>query len=111
MPDAYLVLDPDLRILATTDAYLAATMTRRNEIVGRALFDVFPDNPDNPDDPDVSAVTNTRASMDRVRRDLRSDTMPVQQHDIRPAENPDGPFETRPAAHDRLEPLLLLERV
>jgi PAS domain-containing protein len=43
-PSLFLVLDPDLRIVAASDAYLDATMTRREEIVGRAIFDVFPDN-------------------------------------------------------------------
>ncbi|HVQ93948.1 MAG TPA: ATP-binding protein [Mycobacteriales bacterium] len=91
-PDAYLVLDPDLRILAASDAYLAATRTRRDTIVGQYLFDVFPDNPD---DPNASGVANTQASMDRVRRDLCPDTMPVQQHDICPVDGGSGPFETR----------------
>ena len=44
-PGLYLVLDPDLRIVAASDAYLQATMTRRGEIMGRGIFDVFPDNP------------------------------------------------------------------
>jgi hypothetical protein len=42
-PGLYLVLTPALVIVAVSDAYLEATMTRREEIVGR-LFDVFPDN-------------------------------------------------------------------
>ena len=48
-PALHLVLDPSLRIVAVTDAYLAATMTRREDILGREIFDVFPDNPDDPD--------------------------------------------------------------
>jgi PAS domain-containing protein len=45
VPGLYLVLDADLRIVAASDAYLAATMTRRAAILGRGIFDVFPDNP------------------------------------------------------------------
>jgi PAS domain-containing protein len=45
VPGLYLILTPDLRIVAASDAYLRATMTRREGIVGRGLFDVFPDNP------------------------------------------------------------------
>ena len=45
-PDSYLILAPDLTIVAVTDAYLNATMTKRSEILGRGLFDVFPDYPD-----------------------------------------------------------------
>jgi hypothetical protein len=32
----------------TTAAYLNATLTLRDEIVGRYIFDAFPDNPDDP---------------------------------------------------------------
>ena len=47
-PGLYLILSTDFTIVGASDAYLAATMTRREEIVGRELFDVFPDNPDDP---------------------------------------------------------------
>src|SRR4051812_3027155 len=47
-PGSYLVLTPDLVIVAASDAYLRATMTNRGEILGRSIFDVFPDNPDDP---------------------------------------------------------------
>jgi PAS domain-containing protein len=59
----YLVLTPDLTIVAVSDAYAAATMTRRDEILGRGLFEVFPDNPD---DPAATGVRNLRASLERV---------------------------------------------
>jgi signal transduction histidine kinase/DNA-binding response OmpR family regulator len=91
-PGLYLVLDPHLTIVAVTDAYLDATMTKRSEILGRALFEVFPDNPD---DPDASGVTNLRSSLDRVRRELVPDTMAVQKYDIRRPESEGGGFEVR----------------
>ena len=91
-PGLYLVLDPDLRILAASDAYLAATKTVREEILGRGIFDVFPDNPD---DPDANAVGNSSVSFDRVRRELAPDTMAVQQHDIRLPAAEGGGFEAR----------------
>jgi len=43
-PGCFLVLALDLTIVAVSDAYLRATMTRRGDILGRPLFDVFPDN-------------------------------------------------------------------
>lgn len=79
-PGLGLILEPDLTIVAASDAYLKATMTKRAEIVGRGVFDVFPDNPD---DPDAIGVANLRASFDRVRRDLVADTVAVQKYDIR----------------------------
>ena len=91
-PGLYLVLDPDLTIVAVTDAYLDATMTKRPEILGRALFEVFPDNPD---DPDASGVTNLRTSLNRVRTELVPDTMAVQKYDIRRPESEGGGFEVR----------------
>ena len=48
-PGCFLVLDPAWWIVAVSDAYLRATMTRRDDIVGRYLFDVFPDNPGDSD--------------------------------------------------------------
>ena len=62
-PGCYLVLDPGLDIVGVSDAYLEATMTRREEIVGRHLFDVFPDNPE---DDDATGVASLRASLERV---------------------------------------------
>lgn len=92
MPDRYLILAPDLTIVAATDAYLSASMTRREDIVGRPLFEVFPDNPD---DPHADGKTNLGASLDRVRRLLRPDAMAVQKYDIRRPASEGGRFETR----------------
>jgi signal transduction histidine kinase/ActR/RegA family two-component response regulator len=89
VPGLYLILDPDLTIVAVSDAYAAATMTQRAEIVGRGLFDVFPDNPD---DPEASGVSNLRASLQRVRDERMPDTMAVQKYDIR---EPDGTYVVR----------------
>jgi signal transduction histidine kinase/CheY-like chemotaxis protein len=86
------VLDRDFRIVAVSDAYLAATMTRREEILGRELFDVFPDNPD---DPTASGVGNVRASLERVRQTRQPDTMAIQQYDIRRPNDEGGEFEVR----------------
>ncbi|MGH7569641.1 MAG: PAS domain-containing protein [Gemmatimonadales bacterium] len=47
-PGLYLVVTPGLTIVAVSEAYLRATMTTRDSILGRGLFEVFPDNPDDP---------------------------------------------------------------
>ena len=83
-PDLYLVLSPELRIVAVSDNYLKATMTERAGIVGRGLFDVFPDNPD---DPTADGVRNLKASLYRVLGHRRPDTMPLQKYDV---ERPGG---------------------
>jgi len=79
-PGLYLVLRPDLTIAAVSDAYLRATMTRRESIMGRGIFEVFPDNPD---DPDATGARNLRASLEKVLRDRAADAMAVQKYDIR----------------------------
>ncbi len=67
-------------------------MTRREEILGRGLFDVFPDNPA---DPTATGVRNLRASLDRVRQNRAADAMAVQKYDIRRPEAEGGGFEER----------------
>ena len=91
-PGLYLVLDPIFNIVAVSDAYLAATMTKRDEIIGRGIFDVFPDNPD---DPAATGVANLRTSLERVRARRVADTMAVQKYDIRRPEEEGGGFEVR----------------
>jgi PAS domain S-box-containing protein len=87
LPGLYLVLTPELTIVAASDAYLKATLTTRAGILGRNLFEVFPDNPD---DLNANGVSNLRASLDRVRQTAQPDTMAIQKYDIR---RPDGVFE------------------
>jgi len=83
-PGLYLVLSPELRIIAVSDAYLRATMTRRDAILGRDLFDVFPDNPD---DRGATGTRNLRTSLQRVLADKVADAMAVQKYDIRKPES------------------------
>ncbi|MFJ2236316.1 ATP-binding protein [Streptomyces sp. NPDC087859] len=83
-----LVLTPDFTIVEVNRAYLTATRTER-AIVGRPVFDVFPDNPD---DPSADGVANLRRSLEAVVATGRTDTMALQRYDI-PAE--DGGFAER----------------
>jgi signal transduction histidine kinase/ActR/RegA family two-component response regulator len=92
VPGLYLALTPDLRIVAVSDAYLLATMTTAEGILGRGIFEVFPDNPN---DPAASGVHNLRASLERVLRTSQADVMPVQKYDIRRPQAEGGGFEER----------------
>jgi signal transduction histidine kinase/DNA-binding response OmpR family regulator len=90
-PDVLLVLLPDApryTMVAATNARWHATHTA-SEILGRGLFEVFPDNPD---DPSATGSSNLRASLERVLKTRQPDTMPVQKYDIRGA---DGTFEVK----------------
>jgi PAS domain S-box-containing protein len=91
-PSLFLVLSPDLTIVAVTDAYLAATMTRRDDIIGRKLFDVFPDNPR---DADATGVRNLAASLQTILQTKTEHRMAVQKYDIRVPEEKGGGFEVR----------------
>ena len=92
VPGLYLALDPDLRIVAVSDAYAAATMTNREEILGRGVFDVFPDNPH---EPASDGVRNLRASLRRVGTGRVQDVMPIQRYPVRRPESEGGGFEER----------------
>src|SRR5688572_14480123 len=88
-PGLNLVLTPEFTIVAVSDAYLQATMTWRADIIGRNIFDVFPDNPD---DHDATGVGNLRASLQRVLTKRMADVMAIQKYDIRRPESEGGGF-------------------
>ena len=79
-PTPYLILSPDLRIVAVNDAYTKATMTRREDLMGSDMFDAFPDNPI---DPDATGVRNLKASFEAVLQRRQPDVMAIQKYDIR----------------------------
>src|SRR5688572_26688155 len=79
-PGLYLVLLPDLTIVGLSDAYGAATLIERDKVIGRKLFEVFPDNPE---DPTADGVSDLRASLEHVLRTGQAHTMAVQKYDIR----------------------------
>jgi len=91
-PDAYLVVaadPPRFTMVAANEALLRATLTRREDVVGRPLFEVFPDNPA---DPHATGVRNLEASLHRVIETRAPHRMPLQKYDIR---TPEGEFEER----------------
>ncbi|MET8115001.1 PP2C family protein-serine/threonine phosphatase [Streptomyces prasinus] len=91
MPSPCLVLDPDLVIVEANEAYLRVTDRTREELIGRHLFVVYPENPA---DPDADGVRNLQASLERVVRSKEPDTMAVQKYDI-PVPGRPGVFRER----------------
>jgi PAS domain S-box-containing protein len=79
-------------MVAANEARLRATMTTREQTLGRQLFDVFPDNPA---DATATGTRNLRASLARVLRDKRPDAMPIQKYDIPKQGGAAGEFEVR----------------
>jgi len=95
VPGLYLVLlpnDPTFTIVVANNAYAQATLIKAEEIVGRGVFEVFPDNPD---DPQASGVQNLLASLRHVLATKARHTMPAQKYDIRRPKELGGGFEER----------------
>ncbi|HWT92363.1 MAG TPA: SpoIIE family protein phosphatase [Solirubrobacteraceae bacterium] len=78
-PSPFLVVDPQLVIVEVNRAYCASVGRSREELLGRFIFEAFPDNPD---DLAGDGVANLRASLERARDTRRPDTMAVQKYDI-----------------------------
>ncbi|MEU9793312.1 SpoIIE family protein phosphatase [Streptomyces sparsogenes] len=78
-PSPNLVLGPDLVIVAVNQAYLNATQCTREDLLGRHVFDAFPDNPA---DPKATGTRNLRASLERVLETGERDSMALQKYDI-----------------------------
>ncbi len=93
-PALHLILAPDrdFTILAANDAQLLATGTRREQSVGRPVFEVFRNDPDDPREFGTGAL---RASFERVMHNRTPDRMAITRYDIpRPASDGGG-FEER----------------
>ena len=81
-PDA-----PDFTIIAANDAYFAATLTTRESLVGRKLFDVFPHDPSRPGQLGSEALA---ISLNHVLTTRKTDAMERVRYDL---VMPDGGFE------------------
>jgi C4-dicarboxylate-specific signal transduction histidine kinase len=92
LPGHYLVMSPRFVIVAVSDTYLAATRAVRESVLGKHIFEAFPDNPG---DPSASGSRNLRASLERVVASGEVDFMAVQKYDIRLPESEGGGFEER----------------
>ena len=92
IPGNYLIVQPNsptFTILAVSDQYNAVTNTDRSDILGKLLFEVFPDNPE---DPNADGVANLTASLEEVIRERKVHRMKIQKYDI---PNADGSFSVK----------------
>lgn len=78
-PHPYLILTPSFDIVAVNDSYLTATEKARDFMLGKNIFDVFPDNPL---DPEATGVKNLKASFQEVLRTKKPHRMVTQRYDI-----------------------------
>lgn len=92
LPDLYLFLNAELKIVGVSDAYQNATMIKRESVLGRYVFDVFPDNPN---EINASGVRKVLDSFNQVLQTRATDVMAVLKYDIRRPESEGGGFEER----------------
>jgi signal transduction histidine kinase/CheY-like chemotaxis protein len=69
-----MILDRDLRFVAANEAYLRVTSSRLEDLLGRGVFDAFPNDPD---DPNNEPVRLLKASFARVIETRSPDAIAV----------------------------------
>lgn len=88
MPGMCLVLDPSFKILAQNIDHALATLSTAQNVIGRNLFEVFPDR----DDSGASGIAHVRRSLVTVLKTRKPDVMPIIRYDVR---GETGPYEHR----------------
>jgi serine phosphatase RsbU (regulator of sigma subunit) len=91
MPSPCLVIGPDLVIVEANRAYLEATGRTREDLIGKNLFDAFPENAANPSA--EGGMRKVKAALSRVLATGEQDSM-ILKYDIPVAGRP-GEFEER----------------
>ncbi|MER6784578.1 SpoIIE family protein phosphatase [Streptomyces sp. NPDC000658] len=85
LPGMVALLTPELVYADVNAEFLRVTGRSREHMVGRHLFDVFPDNPN---DGSASGMRNLEASLRRVLATGERDTMALQRYDVESLERP-----------------------
>jgi PAS domain-containing protein len=79
LPVPVLLLTPEFDIAEMNLAYLQVAGRTREELLGRNVFDAFPDNPW---DPDASGVRKLGESLRRVLATGQPDALAFQRYDV-----------------------------
>ncbi|WP_405752258.1 SpoIIE family protein phosphatase [Streptomyces sp. NBC_01411] len=85
LPSMVALLTPELVYVDANEEYLRGSGRSREQLIGRYLFDVFPDNPH---DPGASGARNLYASLQRVLSTGERDAMALQRYDVQSTERP-----------------------
>jgi len=91
LPGMVALLTPELVYADANDEFLEMAGRAREQLIGRYLFDVFPDNPN---DPTSTGMRNLEASLRRVLATGERDAMALQRYDVESLEQP-GTWEER----------------
>lgn len=83
-PGLYLVLDPDFTVVAVNDAWCIATLTARENVIGRNLFEIMMDasGPDACTDATASGVARLRESLGFVLAERCRHRMAIQKCEV-----------------------------
>ena len=94
LPHLVLVLTPgpDFIMVAANEGRLRGTNTRREDCIGRSIFEVFGRNPDGQSEFGAGVL---RASLERVVQTGRPDRMAITKYDIPRPASEGGGFEVR----------------
>lgn len=85
LPGIVALLTPELVYVDVNDDFVRLTGRAREDLVGRYIFDVFPENPH---DEAAAGMRETRESMLRAVATGERDTMAVLRYDIEDAQRP-----------------------
>ncbi|GAA4004488.1 SpoIIE family protein phosphatase [Streptomyces sp. NBC_01352] len=85
LPGMVALLTPDLVYADANDDFVRLAGRTREQLLGRYIFDVFPENPN---DPAAAGMRETRESMLRVVATGERDTMALLRYDIQDPERP-----------------------
>lgn len=86
LPGMVALLTPDLVYADANEEFLRMSGRRSEDVIGRYLFDVFPDNPG---DPAATGMRNLEASLRRVLATGERDTMALQRYDVKSPDLPE----------------------
>ncbi|PZR09320.1 MAG: hypothetical protein DI536_22320 [Archangium gephyra] len=78
-PTAYMVVDKQLRYVAANRAYCEVTATPREQLLGRAILEVFPNDPQDPNNANAALL---RDSLLRVFQTGRTDVLPAIRYRV-----------------------------
>lgn len=84
-PGMVALLTPELVYAEVNEEYVRASGRPRAALIGRYLFDAFPDNPN---DSTATGARNLRASLMRVLDTGERDAMALQRYDVESPERP-----------------------
>lgn len=85
LPRPNVLLTPEFEIADVNQAYLDATDRTREQLVGRDIFDAFPDNPA---DPHATGVHESIGSLAKVLTTGKPDFLSFLKYDVEPPGSP-----------------------